>query len=142
MRTLIYFWCIVLPVVFCGCGSGDKLKTYHVTGKVTFADGKPLAGGLVTFQSVEHKVSACGVIESDGTCRLGTYQTDDGVVAGRHQVAISAPIRRPIAKSALDERMPANLRKIDPKYKNPGTSGLEFNVTPGGPNEFDFQVTP
>jgi hypothetical protein len=125
-----------LSIGVSGCGLGDKLKTYPVTGKVTFQDGKPLAGGaLVTFQSVEHKVSASGIIGADGTCRLGTYRPEDGAIAGRHRVAISA-----LVPPHPDET--ANIPKIALKYKNPETSGLECTVTPGGVNQFTFQVAP
>lgn len=137
MRVVVCLWCIVLAVVLCGCGSGDKLETYHVTGKVTLQDGKPMAGGMVIFHSVEHKISASGVISEDGTCQMmSTYQPEDGAVAGQHRVAIIAP------RFPIDPQNPVPPPTIAPKYNNPATSKLEFTVTPAGPNQFDFQVTP
>ena len=125
-------------VLLAGCGSDSKLETYEVTGTVTFADGKPLPGGIVTFRSYDHKVSASGVIASDGTCRMGTYKPGDGAVTGRHGVAIAGPT----IQGDLDD--PANIPKIRiaPKYNRPSTSKLEFTVAPGQSNQFAFQVSP
>ena len=121
-----------------GCGAGDQLPTYVVTGKVTLPDGTPLPGGVVTFRSLEHKLSASGVIAEDGTCRMGTYKSGDGAVAGRHGVAIAGPTVQG------DPDDPANIPKIKvaQKYSRPETSKLDFTVTPEGPNRFTFQVTP
>ena len=135
MRVVVCLWSMVLATVLGGCGSGDKLKTHHVTGKVTLQDGKPMAGGLVIFHSVEHKISASGAIGEDGTCQMSTYQPEDGAVAGQHRVAIVAP------RLPLDPRNPVPPPTIAPKYNDPATSELEFTVTPAGPNQFDFQVT-
>ena len=137
MRVVVCLLCIVLASVLCGCGSGGKLKTYQVTGKVTFPDGKPMSGGQVIFHSVDHKISASGTINGDGTCQvMSTYQPKDGAVAGLHRVTIIAP------RFPIDPQNPVPPPRIAPKYFNPETSGLEFTVTSEGPNQFDFQVTP
>jgi hypothetical protein len=125
-------------VLLAGCGSGKKLQTYDVTGTVMFPNGKPVAGGIVTFRSYDQKVSASGIIEEDGTCRMGTFQPGDGAVAGRHGVAIAAPA---IQRDDSDPPGGSEVR-IARKFSSPGTSGLEFTVTPGQSNAFTFQVTP
>lgn len=136
LRTATCAWCIVWCIASCGCGGGDQLKTFPVTGRVILPDGKPLAGGLVTFQSVEHKVSASGTVDADGICRLGTYKLADGAVAGRHRAAVAAPAIQG------DPDLPANPPMIAAKFNNPETSGLECTVMPGQNNEFTFQVGP
>ena len=125
-------------VLLAGCGSDGKLETHPVTGTVTFADGKPLSGGIVTFRSLDHKVSASGVITRDGKCQMGTYEPGDGAVAGRHGVAIVGPT----IEGDLDDPDNFPLVKIAPKYNRPSTSELDFTVTPGKSNEFTFQVSP
>ncbi len=86
---------LVLTFVGCG-GGGDQLPTAQVSGKVTF-DGKPVTGGTLTFLPQASAGNptpgkpASGTIQSDGTYELGTYDTDDGAVIGRHTISFSAP---------------------------------------------------
>ena len=71
-----------------GCG-GPRL--YPVHGKVTWEDGaeaRELAGGLVICESVDGKVGARGDIEQDGSFQLSTYKPGDGVLPGKHRVAV------------------------------------------------------
>lgn len=127
---------LVTVVALVGCGKSGKLKTYPVTVRVSFSNGKPLAGGHVTFQSVDHPVSATGTIEADGTCRLGTYTPKDGAVSGRHRASIIPP--RPPG----DPDETPNKPLIHSRYFSPDTSGLEFTVKESGDNLFDVRVEP
>src|SRR5438093_5675401 len=71
-----------------GCG-GPSL--YPVHGKVTWdngAEARELAGGLVICESVDGKVGARGDIEKDGSFRLSTYKPGDGLLPGKHRVAV------------------------------------------------------
>ena len=119
-----------------GCGKGDHLPTYRTTGKVVFRDGKPLEGGTIIFESIDHPVSARSVIEPDGTFRLGTFVQGDGAVAGMHRAAISPPMDMTIDRDEVRTR-----RVIHPRYKDIEESGLEFEVGADGPNEFEVQVS-
>ena len=116
---------------FPGCGGAGQLQTYHTTGKVHFADGTPLPGGSVVFQSVEHRLTANAPIQEDGTFQLGTYEPGDGAVAGKHTAAVQPPMTNP----DMGPRVP-----IHPRFRRMETSGLEFTVTEEGPNEFDILV--
>ena len=61
--------CLLLP----GCSKEELPKTYLVKGKCVLKNGKPLAGGFITFTSVanaEHRGYA--TIEQDGTFTLDT----------------------------------------------------------------------
>ena len=63
-------------------------------GAIRFADGERFSGGdesFIVFESIDHNVTATGVIEVDGTFRLGTYEPGDGAVAGAHRVSITPP---------------------------------------------------
>ena len=75
-----------------GCGGGADTP-YPVRGTV-YLDGQPateLAGGTVTFNSAQLHKSASGVIEADGTYRLGSLKADDGAIPGKYQVTVSPP---------------------------------------------------
>lgn len=126
---------ILLSSGIAGCGS-DHLATYPTTGKVAFEDGKPLPGGSVIFQSEEHPLTARGMIQEDGTFVLGTYETGDGAIAGKHQVSVLPP------KAQVDTDEQVVVPEIDIKYQDPRRSEIVLEVTPDGDNEFQITVTP
>ena len=103
-----------------GCGSG----LYPVEGVIHFDDGRPaaeLAGGFVTFQSLEQDVSSQGVIRPDGRFTLSTKAEADGASPGHYRVLVSQPPFR----GSERERAP---EIIDRRYSNPQTSELEATV--------------
>ena len=119
-----------------GCGRGDRLPTYKTTGSVLFSDGKPLEGGTIVFESVDHPVTARSVIDLDGTFTLNTYGKGDGAVAGKHRVAISPAVNMAIDRDEVRPR-----RVIHPRFTDIDESGLEFEVNAEGPNEFEIEVS-
>ena len=129
-RFLLVPWCLALA----GC-TDDRPPTYPVTGKVVLPDGKPLAGGSILFESVEHALAARGLILQDGTFRLGTFGLSDGAVAGPHRVAII-----PAYPDDFDPDGGPPPRTIDHRYTTQDTSGLEYTVTEKGPNHFQIEV--
>jgi len=117
-----------------GCGH----KTYPVTGRVAFKDGRPLAGGMVVFSPVdpESHVGARGYVGADGTFELSSARPGDGSLAGKYRVLIRPPLQGhgeddPLRKVPL----------IDLKYTRFETSGLEFEVKPGE-NHLEITVEP
>ena len=116
-----------------GCGPG----MYPAKGKVTYPDGKPLTEGTVVFESksADRPVSARGEIQADGSYQLSTRKPGDGVPAGKYR-ALVAPKRDP---NAVDR--PAKASPIDPRFTEFSKSGLEFEVTAAGPNDFAIAVT-
>ena len=125
-----------------GCGAKTP-PTYPVEGKVVFADGSPLSGGLVEFESVPAEgmpVNARGIIQSDGSFRLTTYAEGDGALAGKHRAIVVGP--RPIASQYDDEsNQPPPKPPVDRRFESYTTSGLEFTVTEGK-NEFLIKIEP
>lgn len=129
---------VLAAVWFAGCGGQTLCPVY---GRIVYTDGasaKELEGYTVTFESVDQAatelkpgVSATGVVQADGTFQLGTYKPGDGVVPGRHRVAICAPL------SLADGALPPSL--IPLKYANFAASGLEVDIKPG-PNEVTLTV--
>ena len=103
---------IALCIVNVGCG----VRSYPVEGTVSFEDGKPagaLVGGVVTFETTDAKGSAQGVIQEDGTYKLGTRQ-GAGAPAGDYRISV-----RPL---------PLQKTLIDAKYSGFDTSGLTATV--------------
>jgi hypothetical protein len=115
-----------------GCGS----RLYPVRGKVTYADGKPVTEGMVVFESKDqaNRITARGEIRADGSYELSTYQPGDGALPGKYQVLV-APKSDP---NAVDK--PSRPPPFDLRYAEFKTSGLEFEVTAAGPNDFPIKV--
>ncbi len=115
-----------------GCGSRGP-QTYPVQLKVSFADGGIPAGAIVAFLSDSQSYSATGKVQADGTCELSTFAQGDGAVVGRHLVTVASAPTFPAAPGP-----PPTV--IHPRFGDKNTSGLEFTVTPEGPNQFSMQV--
>src|SRR5262245_23610665 len=108
-----------LAVALAGCGP----SLYPVRGKVVWENGaeaKELAGGLVTFESEERKVGARGDIEKDGSFQMTTHEQGDGVLPGKHRVAVSE----------FSTREPQPPPTMNRKFSNLDTSGLWVTVEP------------
>lgn len=80
-------------------------------------------------------MNARGKIATDGTFQLGTYSSDDGAVAGDHEVIViqvisSPPIGAPKVKHEADHGA-----AIDTKHADYGTSGLKVTIQANGVNE-------
>lgn len=104
-----------------GCGR----KTYPVEGKIVVKDGalpvKDLAGYIVELESEEEPVvGANGVVEKDGTFRVGTFKEGDGAVLGKHRVVLSPPVET--------EGVPRPKKLLLDRYKKADTSGLEVTI--------------
>ena len=110
----------------CGCNSNQP-ATYSTTGKVVFADGSPLAGGTIMFQTVGGKgdavFNARGLIGEDGTFAMTTFEPNDGAVAGEHQVLVRESM------VIGDFQSPAaTARLVAPRFMSFDTSGLTVKV--------------
>jgi len=135
-RLVIGHWCLVIGhsrlaswvsalavaivlLGLAGCSRGPRM--YPVHGKVTWDNGteaKELAGGLVICESVEGKVGARGDIEPDGSFQLSTYKSGDGLLAGKHRVAVVE----------YSPKEPPPPPKVDRAFSSVEGSGLEINV--------------
>lgn len=134
-----YWFPLVLAGGLLACLTGCGQRLHPVEGRVTYADGSPLAGGMVIFQPVTDDLtipSANGEIRSDGSYRLGTNRPGDGALLGKYRVAIQPPAS-PGASEDLAVPLPP---LIDPKFRRCEKSGLEFEVK-AQKNVFPIQVT-
>jgi hypothetical protein len=130
MRYFYLFFAFVLLCV-AGCGSSSAV----ITGTVKFDDGTPADFGAVVFQNEHSNFTA--KINSDGT-----YQTTgdiyNGLPAGSYQVFIGGSQIKP--SSQVPGQRPVVTYRCAKKYSSAATSGLTFEVKPGGPKTFDITV--
>jgi hypothetical protein len=107
---------------------------YPVTLTVTYPDKKPVAGAQIALVSQEHKTTARGSTGADGTCRVTTYQAEDGAAPGPNKVIVAKP------QLIGDPDKPYTGPQIADKYASAATSGLEVVVTDDGSNN-SFPIT-
>ena len=123
-------------ICIAGCGTRQP-AVYPVTLTVTYTDKKPVVGAQVALLSTEHKTMARGSTGSDGSCRLTTFESEDGAVAGPSKVIVAKP---PLIG---DPDKPYQGPQIADKFSSALTSGLEVVVTEdGSKNSFPITITP
>lgn len=118
--------CALLLVFVAGCGP----KLYPVTGRVHYADGKPLDVGRVVIDVGEQPRGSWGGLHPDGTFRIGTHSPSDGMPAGTYRVFIDGAL-------SLPEPGKASRPLIHPRYARAATSGLSFTV----PEQMEWDIT-
>jgi hypothetical protein len=136
-----------------GCSDGRPVRL-PVAGRVT-RDGQPLATGRIGFWP-DKGLPAYAPIQSDGTYRLTTFESGDGVVPGTYVVTIEATLVEyagPQFHSAEQEfqhradarackpAKPRVRRLVPERYSRRETSDLRAEVTTGQKNQFDFRLS-
>ena len=119
----------LLFVAASGCSSRNP-TTHPVHGEVRFPDGRPLTKGSVEFELLDQEmpITATGEISNDGTFVLGTFELDDGAIAGRHRAVVIADHEIGTGVERPGKLPPPTLH---PRFRDFKTSGLEFTVEPG-----------
>ena len=132
----------LLVVLVSGCS--ERPETHLVHGMVVYPDGKPLTHGTVEFEATYEKtpITASASIAEDGTFQLGTYENNDGAIAGQHRVAVISHHQIGTGYERPGKVPPPHL---DPKFCDFATSGLEFEIKPQKNNilvEVDYAPRP
>lgn len=110
-------------------GASGCRRHAEVVGRVTFVDGAPLTVGEVVLD--DGRNMGRGPIQPDGSFVIG-YRGDAGSIpAGVYRVAIYNS----------DIGGPGNWA-VSPKFVDPQTSGIVFEVEPAKRNVINFQVEP
>lgn len=119
----------------------ERPKTVRAGGVVRY-NGQPLEGAHVTFSNPAANVSAAGLTDAQGRFTLTTFESGDGAVPGKQQVAVSKTQQTgpPVDKSAAPVFRPGGappaLRWLIPrKYASAATSGLTAEVPEAGTDE-------
>jgi hypothetical protein len=114
----------------------NRRPTHTVRGKV-YADGCPVAGAYIVFQSVpvagQPSARADARTEPDGTFTLSSYNANDGAPVGEYNVTI---VQRQPLFSEFGKPGP---NQLPDKYAKAETSGLK-SVVKSGENEFLFEL--
>jgi hypothetical protein len=136
---------VLLPglVFFAGCKGTSHPKTIKVKGKVTYK-GAPVSQGSVSFQPVKPAEGypnrpATGILNSDGTFEMSSFEAGDGVVPGEYKVAIESITSRP----SPEEPDKPEVWAIPKKYGNAEEGGLTATIAPDAkqPMEMNFDLT-
>jgi hypothetical protein len=116
-----------------GCGGAGG--TYPVRGKVVYADGAPVSGGVINFEPAGAEGEpATGIVNQDGTYEARTTDKLAGAKPGKYRVSITPPEVESEGENSKAPPLP-----FDRKYLSAESSGLTADVRPGS-NEFTFTV--
>lgn len=119
-----------------GCRSetvSNLPETSSVQGTVIL-NGQPLPEGVVKFHPATSDANpASGMIQSDGTFRLSTYERHDGATIGTHKVTV-------VVNPRLDGSTPDPPFQIPSTYQRVETTPLEVQVTGDGTNEVKLEI--
>jgi len=130
MNNYVLF-CLLFCFVAAGCSGNKKLS-----GKVMFDDGTPAPNGTVTFLSKNNNFMSRGEIQSDGSYKLSSAKTNDGIPPGEYKVYVSGISEMPEGPPSA---MLLPILLCDPKYSDPETSGITCTIPAPG-NRFDITI--
>lgn len=119
-----------LLLVSAGCGSRHP-ATVPVEGLVAFADGTPVRGGRIEFESELGGINARGTLNNEGEFHLTTYRDGDGAVVGRHRVIVQQMISPYAGTPGNAKHSPHGPppTKVPTRYGDYRTSPLTAEVT-------------
>lgn len=116
-----------------GCRRSDMVP---VSGRVTF-EGRPVPKAIVRFVPESRPMAAAGT-DDDGRYGLTTRRPMDGAYIGRHKVIVTPwmPGAGDTSGVAAEPERP-DIPKI---VRDADSTPLTVEVTPEGPNQFDFEL--
>lgn len=121
-----------------GCGS-DRPGTVPVQGTVLYR-GKAVEGARVMFMATGAQApAASGETNAQGHFTLMTFEPGDGAIAGQYKVLITKRQESPDPKQP-DSPYKITRDLLPARYGNPTRTDLTAEVTPGGPNDFSFEL--
>jgi hypothetical protein len=138
---LRFLCCSVVLLLGLGCESNsppagpNMAKPFPVSGRITFPDGTPLVGGVITFTPVKveagRKVRYEGssLVDANGKYKIGFNLDGAGVPEGEYKVTI--------APRGYQELPKSNVNKIPAPYQDSKTTPIQVMVKDQD-NTFDF----
>jgi hypothetical protein len=133
-RGVIFLLASLLALSPLGCGDGVP-DNVPISGKVVYANGKPLTTGMIVFNPVaEGEEAPMAEIQQDGTFE---FSEDGGIPPGEYRVAL-APSEEEMAEA---EEEPAAFSFPAPqKYLQADTSGWTASVKESDNEPFTFTI--
>jgi hypothetical protein len=125
----------LVSILSAGCGSGDTLARYRVTGKVTYR-GQPVEQGEITFED-----PAAGQVNSSPLGSGGSYALE--LPAGEFRVSVAPPLieTKGTGDSPPDKVPDPAVKNIPKKYWRQESSGLTAQVAKDK-RTFEFELQP
>jgi hypothetical protein len=144
VRPVVWFLAVVLVA---GCGSSNPTqvqmpveKTVPVTGVIKY-QGKPVADGVVRFQSLDGKIIAQGKTDAAGIFSLSTYGNNDGCPPGTYKVMVAVSGVTEVEPGVLAPEPPGGFKSpIPTKYANFATTDITQQVKAEGKNELLIEL--
>ena len=145
---------VTVGIVLTGCPNSSRPATYPVTGTVT-AQGKPVAGAVITFVPTGEGDAASAITDSEGKYALTTWEAGDGARPGQYGVKVSKQEQAAVDPSKMVQNLsieeeqkiyvenkkpaPPAKRLMPSKYEDERTSGLIHTVE-AKPTTFDIKI--
>lgn len=127
-------WCVF---ALTGCGDG-KPPVIPISGKVVYADGKPLTEGMIIFNPIMGSDPAkLIVIQKDGSFSL----VEDGVPAGDYRISLSPSEEAPPPVAEGGGEPKGSTFQVPDQYLDPETSGWTATVAESGNQPFTFTIS-
>ena len=132
--------CFVIVILLallglCSCGKkpGFRKETFPVSGQL-YVDGTPVEKVAVTCLDVtgvdkEHPTISQAYTEKDGTFKISTYESGDGVPAGDYVLTFYW------GELNLMSMSYGGPDKLNDRYKDPAGSTVKFSVKKGAPTD-------
>jgi hypothetical protein len=141
-RSIVLILGLTLVAVAGGCEKGPPpgpplAEAQPVHGKVTFKDGMPLRGGLVTFTPTEVvagrrvRYEAAGLVDGQGNYKVGLNGNGAGAPEGDYKVTV--------APRETQELPGSNVSRIPKQYQETSATPLKATIK-AGDNTFDFRL--
>ena len=137
LRCLVAVVCLAVAIgVLPGCNRYPDRAS--VSGEVKFADGKPIAAGMIEFDGLDQKLTTGAPIQA------GQYFVPQahGLKAGKYRVRIYAPETAGAARAGGPPGASGNLELpkdlVPPRYNL--KSKLEVNVADTKSQTFNFTI--
>ena len=133
--TCLIAACFMLAVA--GCNRGPRVAP--VSGVVKFK-GQPLEFGAVMTQPAQGQ-PARGMIQSDGSFVLSTFDEGDGAIVGTHKVRVSCYEAQRDGMQATEGEVSLGKLLIPRKYTLYDQSGLSLEVPKDGNDQVVLELT-
>lgn len=134
----------VLTLSPLGCGDG-KPENVSISGKVVYANGKPLTAGTIVFNPLnEDEGAPLAEIQEDGTFE---FSSENGVPPGEYRVSLATPegeddpVEAESEEAGTEEEGPeASSFPVPEKYLDAETSGWKTTVKESGNEPLTFTI--
>ena len=142
-RRSLFVACFIVMLAIGGCSRQANNKwvqrrppTFRATGIVT-CDGVAIDNAVVSFDSLEHNLTAVGRTDKNGGFTLKTFEPGDGVTSGEHRVRIT---KIEVTAYDKDGTPLGEVNRLPERYADE-SGKLQATVDPKHGNVFRFELT-